>query len=710
MGAMGQRLAKKLLIVGWDAADWKLIDPLLAQGRLPNVKRLIDSGVRGQLRTLEPRLSPLLWNSIATGKRADKHGILNFVEPESTGGGIRPSTSTSRKTKALWNILSQSGLRTNVVSWYASHPAEPIRGVCVSNMLCEGVPKKAGESWALASQSVHPAGLAEGIALARVHPLRVDAKELRGLVPDLAKMATGDVRFGLLQRLTAQAHSVQNAAAWLMEKGPAWDCMLVFNEAIDVFGHHFMAYHPPKMASVNEKDFARFRGVMDAVYEMQDRMLGRLLQLADAETTVILVSDHGFHSDHLRPAVAPAADDKHAAMDATWHREHGVIILSGPGIARGTGEAPKEVLGATLLDVAPTALALLGLAVGGDMDGRVLVEALAQPVEIERVESWDAVEGDSGMHPADMRVDTIESAQAVKQLIELGYLADMSGDEQKMLDTVDRETRFNLAVVKLSRGEFVAAAEVLQALVDAVPTEPRYSVTLAQCLYQAGEFARARGVIEGFMKHSPGHPEAGLVLAGALIAEGKAAEAAAMLEKDRAGGGGAPSPHWDCQLGSAYIELREAGKAEEAFGRAAAADPHNAQARLGLAQADLLRDRNETAAEHAFEAVQLQHFLPEGHYLLGVALARHGAAAKGSAAESEELRHAVQFLGIAVSMQPGYLDAHRYLASIHALRGEAELAAKHRGIAEGLMGRVGKGGGFVDPLGEPALGVGRVRG
>ncbi|MFM9957366.1 MAG: alkaline phosphatase family protein [Phycisphaerales bacterium] len=704
--ATANRLAEKLLIVGWDAADWKLMDPLMVRGRLPNVRRLLQRGVRADLRTLEPRLSPLLWNSVATGKRADKHGILNFVEPEPTGAGIRPSTSTTRKTKALWNMLSQRGLRTVVVGWYASHPAEPIRGggVCVSNMYGEGCPRGAKEPWPLTPGCVHPEELAGLVGEARVHPSRVDPKELRALAPEFAKLPPSDVRVGLLQRLLAQAHTVHAIAKRAMKAGGSggWDCAMVFNEAIDVFGHHFMGFHPPKMAGVSERDFNVFKGVMDGVYELQDRMLGELIALAGPEACVILLSDHGFHSDHLRPATPPAADDKHAALDATWHREHGVLIIAGPEnggiVARSTPQAPREVLGATLLDITPTALTLLGLPTGLDMDGRVLVEAFEHSPVLERIESWDAVEGAepgaSGMHPADMRVDTLESAQSIKQLIELGYLADMSGDEQAMLDNVDRETRFNLAVVKQARGDFLAAIELLGPLSESKPEEARYAITLAQNLYNAGQFERARVVVEGFLSRCPGHADAAMVLAGALIAEGKPGEAAQRLEREAAASD-KPNPDRDCLLGTAYLEMKDAQNALRVFGRAAATDPHHARARLGLAQAEMLRKNFEPAAEHAFEAVQLQHFLPEAHYTLGACLAHHGVATG-----EKEFAHALQFLNIAISMQPGYLDAHRYLAAVHARRGDEASASKHRGIAEELMGRIGKTGGFVDPLSE----------
>jgi hypothetical protein len=59
----------RVLLIGWDAADWKVIQPLLDAGEMPNLARLIAGGLRGNIATLYPALSPMLWTSIATGKR-----------------------------------------------------------------------------------------------------------------------------------------------------------------------------------------------------------------------------------------------------------------------------------------------------------------------------------------------------------------------------------------------------------------------------------------------------------------------------------------------------------------------------------------------------------------------------------------------------------------------------------------------------------------
>ena len=97
---------RKVLVIGWDAADWRVIEPMLAENKMPNLARFMEDGVHGNISTLNPALSPMLWTSIATGKRPFKHGIHGFTEPMPDGSGVRPITNISRNTKAIWNILN----------------------------------------------------------------------------------------------------------------------------------------------------------------------------------------------------------------------------------------------------------------------------------------------------------------------------------------------------------------------------------------------------------------------------------------------------------------------------------------------------------------------------------------------------------------------------------------------------------------------------
>ena len=91
---------RRVLVIGWDGADWEVATPLIKAGRMPHLAKLVSEGASGNHATLRPCLTPMLWTSVATGYTADRHGILGFVEPSATGDGVVPSRSTSRTGSA----------------------------------------------------------------------------------------------------------------------------------------------------------------------------------------------------------------------------------------------------------------------------------------------------------------------------------------------------------------------------------------------------------------------------------------------------------------------------------------------------------------------------------------------------------------------------------------------------------------------------------
>ncbi|MDQ2868132.1 MAG: alkaline phosphatase family protein [Verrucomicrobiota bacterium] len=145
----------RVLLVGWDSADWKIIQPLLDRGELPVLQRLIEGGVMGNLASLRPMISPMLWTSIATGKRPYRHGVCGFIEVDYEMNTVVPVSASTRKCRAVWDILHEAGLRTHVIGWFATHPAEPINGVCVSDRFASPAPHP-GAPWPLTRGTVHP--------------------------------------------------------------------------------------------------------------------------------------------------------------------------------------------------------------------------------------------------------------------------------------------------------------------------------------------------------------------------------------------------------------------------------------------------------------------------------------------------------------------------------------------------------------------------
>ena len=119
---------RKVLLVGWDSADWQIIQPLLDGGEMPVLERLINGGVMGSLTSIRPMLSPMLWNSIATGKRPFKHGVHGFTEVDRELNEVVPVSAQTRRSAALWDMLAREGYRTQVTGWFATHPASSLVG------------------------------------------------------------------------------------------------------------------------------------------------------------------------------------------------------------------------------------------------------------------------------------------------------------------------------------------------------------------------------------------------------------------------------------------------------------------------------------------------------------------------------------------------------------------------------------------------------
>jgi predicted AlkP superfamily phosphohydrolase/phosphomutase/tetratricopeptide (TPR) repeat protein len=491
---------RKVLVIGWDAADWRAIRPLLEQGKMPNLQRMMDEGVHGNNATLTPVLSPMLWTSIATGKRPFKHGIHGFSEPTPDGKGIRPITNVSRKVKAVWNILNQCGKKPIVVGWWPSHPAEPVDGVMVSDwyqksrpirdpevakQVEEGVRPKPGEfgwtleQWPMPPGTVHPPRLERNLQEFRLHQIEVAEDDIGPFVPNGHKVdQEKDQRLQSLAKIIGEISSIHAAATALMQLEP-WDFMAVYLDGIDHFCHGFMKYHPPRQKGVSEEDFEVYSGVVEAGYRMHDLMLGAMLELAGKDTTVILLSDHGFHPDHLRPEHIPVEP----AGPAIEHRTYGIFVAKGPGIRQG-----GEIAGASVLDLCPTILSLYGLPVGRDMDGKPLVTIFEDPPEVASIESWEEVPGEAGIHPPDAMLDSVQSAEAMKQLVELGYIEEPNEDTGVAVKETVRELRYNLAQSYMDAGRLAEAAEILEEIWNDFPDEHRFGLNLLGCLAGLGRW------------------------------------------------------------------------------------------------------------------------------------------------------------------------------------------------------------------------------
>jgi predicted AlkP superfamily phosphohydrolase/phosphomutase/tetratricopeptide (TPR) repeat protein len=666
---MNNSPSNKVLLIGWDAADWKVIDPLMEQGKMPALKSLIERGVYGKLQTLDPPLSPMLWTSIATGFRADKHGIGGFIEPNPDGTGLRPVTSTSRKVKAIWNILHHEGKKSNVVGWWPSNPAEPINGVMVSN-LYQVANASLDKEWVMSKGTVHPNSMMEEMKEWRVHPSEIT---LAMTIPFMPNLLTDlelrkEKRTAGVVKVLANAASIHAASTHLMEN-TEWDFMAVYHDAIDHFSHLAMKFHPPYRAEIDAKDYENYKGVVEAGYRFHDMMLERTLELIDDDTTVIIISDHGFHSDHQRPLSIP----NEPSGPAIEHSPYGVMIMAGPGIKKG-GE---RISGASVLDITPTLLALFGLPVGKDMEGRV-IQAVFEKNELPKyIESWENVTGDFGMHPSDLQEDPWEAIQALQQLVELGYIDEIGDDKLQAVEKAKRENQYYVARNLINGGKIEKAIEILETIFSESKIL-RYGQRLAYAYLTVNKLIKCQELIDELreeekkafiarkkelLEKNPEDPFGNQEMEEPMYLEfvegllnlqiNKPRKALPILERVQK-----KNPNnmqVAVNIGKIHNSHKNYKAAEKQFIKALAIDDRNPKAHHGLGIAFLRSNKIEPAIDEFLLAIEENFFMPNVHYHLGEAFFKAGY-----------FQQAVEAFEVAVRLSPGMTKAHKWLVEIYS--------------------------------------------
>jgi predicted AlkP superfamily phosphohydrolase/phosphomutase len=360
-------------VVGIDGATWTVLDPAMQFGHMPNLSRLVANGTRGVLRSMEPTSSAILWTTLATGKKPEKHGIRGFLVPSKTGEPV-PVTSNLRRTKALWNVASEGGVDVGFLGWWVTWPAEAVRGFMASDY-----------TWPLRKSSQ---GFATGVDPELALPNRTYPQELmRELEPYIKVEAEMDVdelrRLGISALPASKGYAVRDMLLKDISLGDMTGYLLqrfdpslfsVYFDGFDAFCHIFWTVYKRYMSAraVGEEALAdlpaRERAIGEALdlhLSRIDTYLGRLMAHARAEDVVLVISDHGYGDNPGGGPVLRGYGDR--VPRPHWHTLEGIVAAAGGPIREG-----GELKGATVLDIAPTVLALLGLPVAEDMDGQVL--------------------------------------------------------------------------------------------------------------------------------------------------------------------------------------------------------------------------------------------------------------------------------------------------------------------------------------------------
>jgi predicted AlkP superfamily phosphohydrolase/phosphomutase len=503
----------KVLVIGLDGATWTVIDPLLEEGRLPNLAYLIKNGTRCVSTAIEPPLSPIVWTSLASGKRPEKHGVTHFFD-----------TAKSLRCRRLWDMLERADRPIGVFAWPVTWPPRPANGFIIPSLFARA-DDTFPEELRFVKEMENGVGTGWGdrlrlMSVAMRHGLRpvTVARIARYLIGQKLGSYSDLDRFAKPRFLKLDVHL--DICEFLVKKYRPYFTSFYLNQ-IDALSHRFWRYYEPHLfPDVTEAEVERYGDMIPRAYELADRAVGRLMKLTDKDTLIVILSDHGFeatdaatggdefyghilgdrllemlgltgqasyvnHRDWIVVKLSREANGRRAEIldlmskvrvrelnapllkvteDVTGeivikvynrkhlYREHvdldelhvefldgvrpfldlvdpvydertsgvhhldGIAIFCGPGVQPG-GHVDR----ASVLDITPTVLALLGMPIGRDMDGRVLTEVITPEflagTPIHAIDTYDA-----GLELEEVEEDEAVTEELLARLRDLGYV------------------------------------------------------------------------------------------------------------------------------------------------------------------------------------------------------------------------------------------------------------------------------------------------
>jgi len=635
----------KVLLVCWDDANWDLVNPLLDAGELPHLGALTHQGVMGDMVSSWPLMRPMVYNSVATGKHADKHGVFGTHEISDHGRSLRPVTSASRRTKAFWEILSQNDIPCHVVNFPGTGPAETINGTFVAPSFFKNIPPNYWDPFDLPPECVCPEDQLTTLQPFLTSLEDIDHQSMSLFVRNLDQVDPTDRRLGTLTTLVAHTFSVHAVATWLMENTD-WQVMSVNYQPIELMGREFLRFHPPKLDWVDQQDYELFNDVVSSAVRFCDLLLGRLLELAGNDATVIVYSPRGHVSPQQLPqgAVPPGP-----RAEASVHRPTGIFAMRSP-----TTRQDELVHGASMCDVCPTLLRVCGLPLGRDLDGRALDDAFSEPLpEVEAIDSWDRRKPE--------RPEPVPALEPAPWPEAMGF---DSRYAHKQALRIQLEHDWNRAEVYMHTGRGFLAAPLLTRLYYTNPFRTDMMIMVAECLFQNGLGEEAATVMRAFVACHPDTPYGRFMSGMIAFREGREYEALDFFEESAKDD---PSyPYLFFYLGEACRTAGYQQRAIQAYGRAAQLDPNFVLAHLGLAKTHQLAGDHEAGAEVALTALAVDFANPISHVVLGQNLLALGDQERAKQAFETALRYAPEYAAARECLEDltGNADSHEAVVDL----------------------------------------------
>ena len=262
------RRRRRVMVIGLDCAEPQLVfDRWL--DRLPNIRSIVQQGAYGPLRSCDPPITVPAWAVMTSSKKPGTLGVYGFRNRADHSYDKHViANSTAIKVDRVWDILSRQGKQVILIGIPQTFPPMPVNGILVADFLTPDI--KADYTYPTEFKS--EVAKVVGEYLLDVREFRSDKKE--AILNEIFEMTRK--RFALARYL-------------LTEK--EWDYFMMVEIGVDRIQHAFWAYMDKTHRNYCPGN--PFENAIFDYYQFVDAQIGELLKVADKDTTVFIVSDHG---------------------------------------------------------------------------------------------------------------------------------------------------------------------------------------------------------------------------------------------------------------------------------------------------------------------------------------------------------------------------------------------------------------------------------
>ena len=274
----------RTVLIGLDGATFSILDPLMTDGTMPFLKEFTATGIRAELLSVVPPITPPAWTSLVTGRSPGHHGILDFFQKEGDNNYIRFTTSNDVHCETIWSIVSRYGSKVTTLNFPLLLPPPAINGNVVSG---------GWMTWRQLPLGCYPDNLYNTLkALPEFNP-RILAMDLTHEEKAIEGCPKEDYEDWIKMHIRREEQWF-NILRHLMNDDPCELTAILF-DGVDKLQHLCWRFLDPKCLRQHLSPWEHtVRNLCLDYFRQLDTFLAEIVNLAGSNSTIVMASDHGF--------------------------------------------------------------------------------------------------------------------------------------------------------------------------------------------------------------------------------------------------------------------------------------------------------------------------------------------------------------------------------------------------------------------------------